>query len=155
LIYFLRAMQDSDLIKAGWIKIGTTTRLSVRLKQIAAEIGHMPTVLAVLDGGFAEEQALHRKFGFARKLGEWFGPDPELLQLIGTEGRPWDGLNDGPESNLLISYKADPQTYDTFKEWMEGLAEHVGVPVTIMLDMALKVFAEKHKYRPIPKRLAR
>jgi hypothetical protein len=54
-IYFLRSEQDTDLLQAGWIKVGTTTRLTARLKQIAAEIGHMPTVLAVLDGGFAEE----------------------------------------------------------------------------------------------------
>jgi hypothetical protein len=58
LIYFLKAEQDNGLrLRAGWIKIGTTTRLSMRLQQIAAEIGHMPTVLAVLDGSYAEEYA--------------------------------------------------------------------------------------------------
>jgi hypothetical protein len=95
-IYLLRCEQDTDLIKANWIKIGTTTRLSMRLKQITVEIGHTPTVLAVLDGGFAEEQALHRKFGFARRLGEWFEPCEDLLRLIGTEGRLWDGEDEIP-----------------------------------------------------------
>lgn len=107
MIYFLRAEQDTDSLKAGWIKIGTTTRLTERLKQIASEIGHMPTVLAVLDGGFAEEQALHRKFGFAGKFREWFYPDPELLLLIETDGRPWNGMDDVPLSALGRPVKVD------------------------------------------------
>lgn len=98
MIYFLHCERDSDdlYLQAGWIKIGTTTRLSARLKQIAADIGHTPTVLAVLDGAFAEEHALHERFGFAKMRGEWFYPGPELLQLIETEGRPWDGSDEVP-----------------------------------------------------------
>lgn len=56
---------------------------------------------------------------------------------------------------IIISYKADPQTYDAYKAWLDELADHIGVPVTIALDMAVKVLAEKHKFRPPPKRLAR
>jgi hypothetical protein len=56
---------------------------------------------------------------------------------------------------IILVYKADPQTAGPFKEWLEGLAEHVGAPVTITLDMALKAFAESRKYKPMPKRLAR
>jgi hypothetical protein len=93
-IYLLRCEQDTDLLRAGWIKIGTTTRLSVRLKQIAFEIGHTPTVLAVLDGGFAEEHALHVRFHYAKARGEWFHAGPELMQLIATDGRPWDGIDE-------------------------------------------------------------
>jgi hypothetical protein len=99
LIYFLRCERDfyiytatgSKLVRSGAIKIGTSTRLSVRLKQIAAEIGHMPTVLAVLDGAFAEEHALHVRFKSSREFCEWFYPDTDLLRLIELEGRPWDG----------------------------------------------------------------
>jgi hypothetical protein len=43
---------------------------------------------------------LHRKFGFVRRLGEWFHPDPELLRLIETDGRPWDG--DAPTKIVRI-----------------------------------------------------
>lgn len=91
MIYFLRAEQDSESVKAGWIKIGTSIRLSSRLKQIAALIGHMPTVLAVMDGSYAEESALHEKFDHAREWCEWFSPRDDLLALIETECRPWDG----------------------------------------------------------------
>jgi hypothetical protein len=95
-IYFLRAEQDSGDIKAGWIKIGTTIRLSERLKQIAAEIGHSPTVLAVLDGAYAEERALHDRFSDIRQWCEWFHAGPDLLLLIATETKPWDGTDEVP-----------------------------------------------------------
>jgi hypothetical protein len=107
MIYFLRAERNSDCgwIKAGWIKIGTTIRLSERLKQIAAEIGHMPTVLVVLDGAFAEEHALHVRFESDRRYGEWFEPCYDLLRLIETEGRQWDGVDEIPST--LHSVKVD------------------------------------------------
>jgi hypothetical protein len=128
LIYFLRSEQDTDLLKAGWIKIGTTTRLTARLKQIAVEIGHTPTVLAVLDGGFAEEQALHRKFGFVRRFGEWFHPDPELLRLIETDSRPWDG--DHPTS--LVRIETELATRARY------VAAKQGVPLSDLLSDILR-----------------
>lgn len=94
MIYFLRSEQDGKFLKAGWIKIGVSSRLSVRLKQIAVEIGHVPTVLAVLDGAFAEEHALHVRFKSSREFCEWFGPCEDLLRLIEMEGRPWDGTDE-------------------------------------------------------------
>lgn len=100
MIYFLKAEQTSESVKAGWIKIGTSTCLSERLKQIAVQIGHTPTVLAVLDGSYADERALHKQFGYAREWREWFSPRESLLRLIETEGRPWDG--DGPTSLVRI-----------------------------------------------------
>lgn len=100
MIYFLRAEQDNGLrLRAGWIKIGTTICLSVRLKQIAAEIGHIPTLLAVLDGSYAEEHALHENFAGIRARGEWFLPEDVLLQLIENEGRPWDGVDEVTPQN--------------------------------------------------------
>jgi hypothetical protein len=101
-IYFLRCMQDTHFLIAGDIKIGTTTRLSIRLKQIAADIGHMPTVLAVLDGAFAEEHALHIRFVSDHRYGEWFEPCKDLLRLIETEGQPWDGIDEKPSGLARI-----------------------------------------------------
>ena len=40
-------------------------------------------------------------------------------------------------------------------EWLAGLADHVGAPVTVTLDMALKAFAEAHGYKPMPRRRVR
>lgn len=102
MIYFLRCEQHTAVLRPGWIKIGTTIRLSERLKQVAAEHFHTPTVLAVLDGGFAEERALHLKFKEARKHREWFEPHPELLLLIETEGRQWGGEDEVPDMTVKI-----------------------------------------------------
>ena len=56
---------------------------------------------------------------------------------------------------IILVYKADPQTSAEVKLWLEELAAHVGAPVTVTVDMALKSFAAIHKFRPMPKRLAR
>jgi hypothetical protein len=57
---------------------------------------------------------------------------------------------------ILLVYKADPQTAEAFKAWLTGLADHVGAPVTVTLDMALKEFAVSRKYpKVMPKRLVR
>jgi hypothetical protein len=62
---------------------------------------------------------------------------------------------DGPKQDIILVYKADPQTATAIKEWLAGLADHVGAPVTVTLDMALKAFAEAHQYKPMPRRRVR
>ena len=56
---------------------------------------------------------------------------------------------------MVLAYKADERLADDIKAWLDGLAAHVGAPVTVVVDMALKAFAEKQKYRAMPKRLGR
>lgn len=90
MIYFIKAEHDTVNFPASSIKIGTTTRLCVRLKQIAKDIGHKPTVLAVIPGGYADEKAIHDRFASWCIWHEWFLPCVELLSLIETEGKQWD-----------------------------------------------------------------
>lgn len=87
MIYFLRS-------SAGPIKIGTTIRLTQRLRQLAAEHGEGLEVLAVLDGSRDVEQALHGRFAHLRRVGEWFEPGDDLLGFIVSDGRPWDGSDE-------------------------------------------------------------
>jgi hypothetical protein len=145
-IYFLKAEQDGAVIQAGWIKIGCTVRLSVRVKQIAAEIGHIPTVLAVLDGGFAEERALHRKFDFAEKFREWFYPDPELLLLIETDGRPWDGTDEVPSALIALKCRQE------FKDWVSEFARKLRTTPSQLVDRALTKLAEVEGFKEPPER---
>jgi hypothetical protein len=42
-IYFVKCERDTDKVKAGWIKVGTTVRMTDRLREIGNEIGHTPT----------------------------------------------------------------------------------------------------------------
>lgn len=97
MIYFVQCERSTDRVFAGWIKIGTTVRLSARLKQIAADLGHSPTLLGILDGGSVEERALHRRFRRHRETGEWFAPHGDLLDLIRAEAREWDGADECKE----------------------------------------------------------
>lgn len=87
MIYFLRS-------PAGPIKIGTTIRLSQRLRQLAAEHGEGLEVLAVLEGSREVEQALHGRFAHLRRVGEWFEPGDDLMGFIVSDGRPWDGTDE-------------------------------------------------------------
>jgi hypothetical protein len=62
---------------------------------------------------------------------------------------------ESPKQGIILVYKADVQTLVTMKEWLSGLADHVGAPVTVTVDMALKAFAETHGYDPMPRRRVR
>jgi hypothetical protein len=93
-IYFAQAPTG------GPIKIGQTIRLSLRLAQLLAEHGSL-VVLAVLDGSFPEENALHRRFSSLRQQGEWFRPDEDLLDFIRQNGRPWDGKDEAPDDRAV------------------------------------------------------
>jgi hypothetical protein len=60
-----------------------------------------------------------------------------------------------PKQETIVVYKADIQTAAAMKDWLAGLADHVGAPVTVTLDMALKAFAEARGFRPMPRRRVR
>jgi hypothetical protein len=60
-----------------------------------------------------------------------------------------------PKQGTILVYKADIQTAAAMKEWLAGLADHVGAPVTVTLDMALKAFAEARGFQPMPRRRVR
>jgi Meiotically up-regulated gene 113 len=89
LIYFIKS-------PSGPIKIGTTIRLSERLKQLAADHGEGLEVLAVVEGSYEAEKGLHDRFGHLRIVNEWFEPGDDLVGFIVAEGRPWDGTDDVP-----------------------------------------------------------
>jgi hypothetical protein len=78
----------------GLIKIGTTIRLSDRLKQLATECGEELQVLAVVEGSRPEERDLHQRFGHLRRHGEWFEPGDDLLAFVVRDAQPWDGQDE-------------------------------------------------------------
>jgi hypothetical protein len=76
MIYFIQA------IDGGLIKIGLTSRPSIRLSQIQVWSPIILRILATMDGDSNVEVALHDRFRRHRRHGEWFDPDPEILDLI-------------------------------------------------------------------------
>lgn len=90
MIYFIRRPDCNR------IKIGTTIRLSQRLKQLVAEHGPGLEVLAVAEGSFEQERELHHRFGHLRDVGEWFEPGDDLVGFIVAECKEWDGSDEVP-----------------------------------------------------------
>jgi hypothetical protein len=107
MIYFAKCEQDTDELKAGMIKIGTTIRLSQRLKQLPGEYGTDVGLIAVIDGNHATEGELHRRFDHLRVVGEWFLPEEDLLDFIAAQGREWDGTDEAPPTpSMSLDVKA-------------------------------------------------
>jgi hypothetical protein len=59
------------------------------------------------------------------------------------------------KQGMVLAYKADEKSLAILRSWLERLALHVGVPTTVVVDLALKDFAAKHKFEPMPRRLVR
>jgi hypothetical protein len=110
MIYFV-----CDADGQGAIKIGTTVRLSARLKQLEKEQGVPLRVLGVMDGSYADETALHGRFVRDGRGREWFRANPELTAFIAAETRPWDGTDEVPLSALGIPVKMDANVIHTAK----------------------------------------
>jgi hypothetical protein len=79
-VYFLRESGS------GAIKIGTSTNVALRVRNIRRDMPHEVVLLATIRGGYQVEAQLLAFFEHARIRGEWFRPVPELLEYI--EGLP-------------------------------------------------------------------
>lgn len=75
-VYFLQAENK------GFIKIGFTNNPYSRIESIRAMSPVSLDVLVIITGGKPLEQKLHQRFSHLRHHGEWFHPEPELLEYI-------------------------------------------------------------------------
>jgi hypothetical protein len=67
---------------AGVHKIGTTTNLPARVRQIQAMCPHPVTVVHSVKGGRALEQRIHGKYRHRHSHGEWFDLDAKDVDTI-------------------------------------------------------------------------
>lgn len=74
-VYFIR---DED----GFIKIGSTSHVGSRLKQLQTSSRQRLSVMGSHLGSTADEKALHARFADDHARGEWFYPSRELLAYI-------------------------------------------------------------------------
>jgi len=75
-VYFLESADT------GLIKIGFSTNVEQRARAIESMGGSAVRLLATKPGTFKTERRLHRRFAAWRTRGEWFEPNPALLDLI-------------------------------------------------------------------------
>jgi hypothetical protein len=90
MIYFLQSEPG------GNVKIGTTTCLTRRRQELEQEHKAIFSVIGVIDGGYAEEHALHLKFARFHIEGEFFRWHPALDDFVSKECRLWDGSDEKP-----------------------------------------------------------
>lgn len=92
--------RKADALEAGWraqpqssvyflrdasrpaIKIGRSTNVEKRIRQLESQVGRRLQLLATVPGGSAQEAKLHRRFADARLEGEWFSEVDELTDFI-------------------------------------------------------------------------
>ena len=82
-VYFIRAGTS------GPIKIGKAQNVRVRLSTLQTSTAVPLHVLGIVAGGRDRERELHEQFAHLRLRGEWFVPEPELLQFITQEASQW------------------------------------------------------------------
>jgi hypothetical protein len=76
-VYFARAA-------GGPIKIGLSRSPQLRIDHLATGSPEDLRLLAVVPGNRERERQLHERFAAHRVRGEWFAPEPELLDFIGA-----------------------------------------------------------------------
>lgn len=79
-VYFVEA------VGVGRIKIGVTTNLSERLRDLSNSSPVRLRLLGVVRGDRRFESILHAKFARHRLHGEWFSSAPDILTYIRAHG---------------------------------------------------------------------
>lgn len=83
--------ERTEKIVQGWIyfvesgdriKIGYSSSLTRRMKNIKHGSPFPTELLLYIDGSMADEKALHKRFAKARLNGEWFAKSSELMKFI-------------------------------------------------------------------------
>ena len=148
-IYFLQP------IDGGPVKIGHTADVAARLHQLELHYGRPMALLATMEGGRNEEQALHERFAHLR-LGrtEQFRPDRELMEFI---GRPLlVGAN--PDAVEALVGRLDPADFLRLrvlrrdKAWVMRFAEAERSDMSDLIDDALGGYAKARGFEAPPKR---
>lgn len=75
-IYFIENLFNSE------IKIGVSSDIDTRLKQISSDIKSPVKLIKLINGDEQKEKELHNRFSRDRVHGEWFKPSNELLDNI-------------------------------------------------------------------------
>lgn len=76
-VYYVQRMSDRA------VKIGTSTDVAKRVRQLQARHGPGVVLLATEEGGYRQEAERHRQWAALRLEGEWFRGEEELMEFIG------------------------------------------------------------------------
>jgi hypothetical protein len=139
-------------VRRGFIKIGTTTNLKMRMGDIICivrdprevVIVYPPSgekhvqLLGIMLGGRTRENQLHKRFADHRLDGEWFQPHPNILNFIRKWTVPYDVEGPLPKfvkiTGKRISAIVDADVWDALRD----LAQRDGVPFHHKMNEVLK-----------------
>lgn len=72
----------------GRVKIGFSTDIAARMKQLNSGNAEKVSVIRTFDGGARTEKWLHQRFAASAIKGEWFAFDPAMLTIIPPDEVP-------------------------------------------------------------------
>jgi hypothetical protein len=90
MIYFVKCC-----CPIGYIQIGYTRDVATRLDGLQTANPYTLEIVLTIEGKRSAEGELHRRFAHLKENGEWFRPDPEILDYI--ESRRAEDL--GPQAH--------------------------------------------------------
>lgn len=111
MIYFAKCAKD------GLTKIGYTMDVAHRLQQLRYSYGGM-TLLFAMEGGFDEEQAIHRQLRCYQVGGEWFRLPIEVISVLKDRYKKEDKFTeDEGLPPIKKTIKVPRQTYEWLHKW--------------------------------------
>lgn len=142
-------------VAGGPIKIGTTTNLDARLKQLEYTYKQPLALLATTEGGREREAEIHEHFRHLRfGRTEQFRPAPELMAFIGkpllVDANP--DLVEAMPSLSVMKNLASIRGTDAWKLWLDGLAAKKRMSIAALIDHALVEAARSIGFHEPPPR---
>jgi hypothetical protein len=152
MIYFIQGRST------GLIKIGMTTNVKRRFRDLQASGPDRLAVLAVISGDY-EDAPYHFKFRDSWDHGEWFRPTPDLLAFIAAVpkirvrgGRRWKTPNRHLNPATLPRSLKQPRKQHrhpalTREEWDAQIKSAYRNPNTTLAEVsALKQYAKERQW---------
>lgn len=130
MIYFAKAADK----KGDLVKIGTAKSVARRVVTLGHELRCQIGIHGIMQGGHAEESALHDRFSYLRQEGEWFLPGQDLVDFIDKNTTPWDG---NTESGC-ITFRCHPEMVSIIDSIATENRHTRSVTIAILVEEALK-----------------
>jgi hypothetical protein len=151
MIYFMQPLDG------GPVKIGFSDDVETRRAQLESHYGQPLALLATMDGGRKEEQAVHSRFAHLRfGRTEQFRPAAELMTfigrplLVGANPNAVEAMEPASIDNrvMVIALKGSPE----FRDWLSAVSKKSRIPATSIVEVALAEWASRNGHSEPPER---
>jgi hypothetical protein len=132
LVYFMQVGSPASCL----VKIGFAEDVPARAATIRSTLHEPVAILGVMPGARPEEAELHRLFAHIRRKGEYFFPEPDLLDYIRHNAIPLDSLT--PDLDP-VKVQIDRALIGMAKM----IATHRGISLAELLSETLRTPIEK------------